>query len=103
MVWIPLVTCCSCCRSCPNWAKILPRNNWFPCSPGLKAFPSIVNSNNFNRFELLMGALFFIPHGGFWSAYALKQNERLPIMQSFVLLSAHEIDFTTFENALVPP
>ncbi|OUN39869.1 hypothetical protein B5G28_03110, partial [Faecalibacterium sp. An77] len=39
------------------------------CSPGLKAFPSIANSNNFNRFELLMGALFFIPHGGLWSAY----------------------------------
>src|SRR5699024_7965186 len=69
MVWIPLVTCCSCCRSCPNWEKILPRNNWFRCSPGLKAFPSIANSNNFNRFELLMGALFFIPHGGLWSAY----------------------------------
>src|SRR5699024_10696546 len=69
MVWIPLVTCCSCCRSCPNWEKILPRNNWFRCSPGPKTFPSIANSNNFNRFELLMGALFFIPHGGLWSAY----------------------------------
>src|SRR5699024_9748502 len=76
MVWIPLVTCCSCCRSCPNWEKILPRNNWFRCSPGPKTFPSIANSNNFNRFELLMGALFFIPHGGLWSAY-YKQRTRM--------------------------
>src|SRR5699024_3957298 len=78
MVWIPLVTCCSCCRSCPNWEKILPRNNWFRCSPGLKAFPSIANSNNFNRFELLMGALFFIPHGGLWSAYEITAHVVTP-------------------------
>ena len=58
-----------CYRSCPNWAEILLRNNWLHCSPGPKAYPSIANSNNFNRFELLMGALFFIPHGGLWSAY----------------------------------
>ena len=100
MVWIPLVTCCSCYRSCPNWAEILLRNNWLHCSPGPKAYPSIANSNNFNRFELLMGALFFIPHGGLWSAYGEVKQKTLQTtkngLQRYFLASLGRFELPAF-------
>ena len=46
-----------------------------PLLPWAESLPSIANSNNFNRFELLMGALFFIPHGGLLNAYSFTARE----------------------------